>query len=35
MTYKDNLDTGQGVKLNNQDISGCLFVSIDIFYCNN
>jgi len=25
MTYKDTSDTGKGVKLNNQDISGCLF----------
>jgi hypothetical protein len=25
MTYKDDLNTGQGAKLNNQDIFGCLF----------
>jgi len=35
MTYIDTSDTGQGAKLNNQDIFGCLFVSIDIFYYNN
>ena len=28
MTYKYDLDTGQGAKLNNQDISGCLFLCL-------
>ena len=28
MTYKDDLDTGQGAKLNNQDIFGCLFLCL-------
>ena len=25
MAYKDDLNTGQGAKLKNQDILGCLF----------
>ncbi len=28
MTYRDDLDTGQGAKLMNQDISGCLFLCL-------
>ena len=26
MAYKDDLNTGQGAKFNNQDILGCLFL---------
>ena len=26
MNYKDSLNVGQGAKLNNQDIFGCLFL---------
>jgi len=29
MTYIDTSDTGQGAKLNNQDIFGCLFLCLD------
>ena len=28
MAYKDDLNTGQGAKLNNQDILGCLFLCL-------
>ena len=28
MTYIDTSDTGQGAKLNNQDIFGCLFLCL-------
>ena len=28
MTYIDTSDTGQGAKLNNQDIFGCLFYAL-------
>lgn len=28
MSYKDDLNTGQGAKLNNQDIFGCLFLCL-------
>ena len=28
MTYIDNLNTGQGAKLKNQDIFGCLFLCL-------
>ena len=30
MAYKDDLNTGQGAKLNNQDIFGCLFLCKEI-----
>ena len=30
MTYIDTSDTGQGAKLNNQDIFGCLFLCTEI-----
>jgi len=29
MTYTDSLNAGQGAKLNNQDIFGCLFLCLD------
>ena len=32
MTYIDTSDTGQGAKLNNQDIFGCLFYCYMFFY---
>ena len=32
MTYIDTSDTGQGAKLNNQDILGCLFLCLKKSY---
>ncbi len=38
MTYIDTSDTGQGAKLNNQDILGCLFYALNLthsYYYND